>query len=94
LDPVVAAGLVMWLNSSVLDRYFRQFSGHTQVNAADLRNMHYPSRESLLRLGIAATGGAWPSQEEIDELVSRHVFEDVPSTIGSINVAEHKSQPH
>jgi adenine-specific DNA-methyltransferase len=90
LDPLIAVGLAVWLNSSVLDRYFRQFSGHTQVNAIDLRNMYYPGRESLVRLGIAATGSAWPSQDEIDELVSRHVFEDVHPTTRSTNVAERK----
>ncbi len=33
----LASGLATYLNSSLVDSYFRQFSGHTQVNAADLR---------------------------------------------------------
>jgi len=32
----LATGLSVYLNSSLVDRYFRQFNGHTQVNATDL----------------------------------------------------------
>jgi adenine-specific DNA-methyltransferase len=39
--------LAAFLNSTVLDVYFRQFNGHTQVNATDLRNLRYPSRSQL-----------------------------------------------
>jgi len=47
----LARGLTLYLNSSLVDRYFRQFSGHTQVNAADLRNMPYPPRHRLEAAG-------------------------------------------
>jgi len=40
----------VFLNSTLVDQYFRQFSGHTQVNAADLRRLRYPSTEQLSRL--------------------------------------------
>ena len=46
-DYETAMGLACFLNSTVLDDYFRIFSGHTQVNATDLRNMKYPSLENL-----------------------------------------------
>ncbi|HPD30715.1 MAG TPA: Eco57I restriction-modification methylase domain-containing protein [Phycisphaerae bacterium] len=51
LGRELAKGLWAFLNSSALDSYFRQFNGHTQVNATDLRSLHYPSRESLVTLG-------------------------------------------
>ncbi len=51
LSPDLARGLAVFLNSSLVDRYFRLFSGHTQVNATDLRKLRYPSREQLLHLG-------------------------------------------
>lgn len=51
LDMDVAAGLVAWLNSRRVDAYFRVFSGHTQVNAGDLRRMRFPSPEQLRLLG-------------------------------------------
>ena len=47
----LARGLAMFLNSTLIDQYFRQFNGHTQVNATDLRNIHYPTREQLSHLG-------------------------------------------
>lgn len=34
--------------------YFRQFNGHTQVNASDLRAFRYPDAAALEKLGKAA----------------------------------------
>jgi adenine-specific DNA-methyltransferase len=51
LPPAVARGLVAYLNSQAVDDYFRTFSGHTQVNATDLRRLRYPSIEDLEKLG-------------------------------------------
>ena len=68
----LAAGLVVWLNSTSVDLAFRQFSGHTQVNATDLRNMRYPSAGELVALGDAA-GLAHLTQDKVDALVSEHV---------------------
>ncbi len=50
VSPSLAKGLSVYLNSSLVDRYFRQFNGHTQVNATDLRSLHYPDREALARI--------------------------------------------
>jgi adenine-specific DNA-methyltransferase len=47
----LARGLCVFLNSTLVDEYFRQFNGHTQVNAFDLRKLRYPSREALESLG-------------------------------------------
>lgn len=47
----LARGLAAYLNSQVVDDYFRTFSGHTQVNATDLRRLKYPSVEDLANLG-------------------------------------------
>jgi adenine-specific DNA-methyltransferase len=47
----IARGLVAYLNSQEVDDYFRVFSGHTQVNATDLRRLKYPSRAELKKLG-------------------------------------------
>lgn len=65
----LAAGLSTFLNSSVVDQFFRQFSGHTQVNATDLRNLHYPSVGQLIAMG-AHVGHMTPNQSEIDSLVN------------------------
>lgn len=80
LDESLAKGLALWLNSNLLDTLFRQFSGHTQVNATDLRNMRYPDRSRLCRLGDNVLSGQWPSQDEIDDLVREHVFDGIDAT--------------
>jgi adenine-specific DNA-methyltransferase len=47
----LALGLATYLNSPEVDEYFRTFSGHTQVNATDLRRLPYPSLQELILLG-------------------------------------------
>lgn len=64
----VAKGLAAFLNTTALDNHFRIFSGHTQVNATDLRNMKYPSLDRLRELGRRYRHGM--EQEEIDGLLS------------------------
>jgi adenine-specific DNA-methyltransferase len=73
LDEALAAGLCLWLNSSVVDRYFRTFSGHTQVNATDLRAMRYPSLGQLIAMATEADGDL-PDQDVIDTMVRKHVL--------------------
>jgi len=72
LDRRLAIGLFAFLNSTVVDQYFRRFSGHTQVNATDLRKMPYPRREVLVAIGteIKVIDLA---QDAIDDLVKRHL---------------------
>lgn len=68
LSAEVAKGLSIFLNSTQLDDHFRVFSGHTQVNATDLRNMRYPSLEQLCELARRATGVV-NNQASIDRLI-------------------------
>ena len=72
VDPLLAKGLACFLNSTILDRHFRVFSGHTQVNATDLRNIKYPKRESLLALGAKYRSDL--TQDEIDAII-QHIHE-------------------
>ena len=69
LPEELARGLVVYLNSTVIDECFRRFSGHTQVNATDLRFMKYPSRDTLISLGRWASRQGELSQEEIDRKI-------------------------
>lgn len=69
LDEKVAKGLSMWLNSSIVDRFFRTFSGHTQVNATDLRTLRFPKIEVLKDLGTHSV----ESQEEIDRIIAERL---------------------
>ncbi len=47
----LARGLAAYLNTPDVDQAFRQFNGHTQVNATDLKQMTYPNRGVLAALG-------------------------------------------
>ncbi len=53
LSRSVAEGLAAYLNSPEVDQYFRQFNGHTQVNATDLRNLRYPSEAALRKINFS-----------------------------------------
>lgn len=66
LPESLARGLAVFLNSTVVDLYFRRFSGHTQVNATDLKLMKYPSRNTLCQLGEWASNQGSLTQELID----------------------------
>jgi adenine-specific DNA-methyltransferase len=66
----LARGLAAFLNSAVLDNFFRQFNGHTQVNATDLRNLRYPTFKQLQHMGRLASGGH-DSPEEIASIMER-----------------------
>lgn len=72
LDRNLAVGLFMFLNSTVVDQYFRRFSGHTQVNATDLRSLSYPDHATLLAMGADA-GALDLSQEQIDTRVAKYI---------------------
>ena len=61
LSTALARGLCRFLNSTVADRYFRQFNGHTQVNATDLRAFRYPDAKALEKLGTARINDTHPA---------------------------------
>lgn len=71
LEEDLARGLCAYLNSTPVDRYFRAFNGHTQVNATDLRKLTYPSVRQLTRLGKMMAKVRRYSQEQIDSLVEK-----------------------
>ena len=72
LPMPLARGLAAFLNSTVIDSYFRQFSGHTQVNASDLRKLNYPSTAALENLGRKIKHPI--SQNELDDLIEKELF--------------------
>lgn len=70
MTPNLARGLAAFLNSTFFDSYFRQFSGHTQVNATDLRRIKYPRKHDLIQLGVEI-GDRDLNQHKIDEIVHK-----------------------
>ena len=69
IDIDLAHGLSVFLNSTAVDDYFRRFSGHTQVNATDLRLLRYPELKELEKLGRWVQTHPQPTQELIDKQV-------------------------
>ena len=68
-----AKGLTLFLNSSLVDNYFRQFNGHTQVNATDLRSLRYPTIEQLNKMGKRVKQHL-PDQACIDRIIEAVLF--------------------
>ena len=77
LDRDLAAGLAAFLNSTIADRFFRQWSGHTQVNATDLRLFPYPTLKQLVLLGrtVQDTG---VDSEHVDPVIDKIVSDLAP----------------
>ena len=73
LSVKIAYGLVCWLNSTYIDEKFRLFSGHTQVNATDLRNLPYPDLKKLALLGSKLRDAKIWEQQLFDNLVKEVV---------------------
>ncbi len=71
LTEEIARGLAVYLNSTFVDNNFRSFSGHTQVNATDLKCLKYPSRTILAELGRWAMNRHLLSQNMIDKQIER-----------------------
>jgi len=68
LSEHLAKGLAAFLNSTLVDSYFRDWSGHTQVNASDLRRLPYPTREQLEALGQGIVD-TFPDQDDLDQRI-------------------------
>lgn len=66
LELEIAVGLSKWMNSTQVDRFFRVFSGHTQVNAGDLRMMKYPSLEQLRAIAASIA----PIDESVEKVMN------------------------
>ena len=56
LTYVEAMGIAAFLNSRLVDRYFRITNGNTQVNATELRKLPLPQWEQLTRIGERVVG--------------------------------------
>jgi len=50
LNEFIATGLFVFLSTEFIDNQFRNFSGHTQVNATDLKQIKYPNSDQLTQI--------------------------------------------
>ncbi|MCC6147870.1 MAG: Eco57I restriction-modification methylase domain-containing protein [Anaerolineaceae bacterium] len=75
LSQDLAKGLAIYLNSTLVDQYFRLFSGHTQVNATDLRNLKYPTEKQLIARG-REVGDRFPDQDGVDQIITQYLIQN------------------
>lgn len=54
---------------------FRQFNGHPQVNATDLRNVRFPTESPLRAIG-SQIADAGAEQDEVDRIVTKETGSD------------------
>ncbi len=73
MDRKLAVGLYIYLNSTLLDKYYRLFGGHTQVNVTDLKNVRFPSAASLRKIGARGNYEDL-TQEQIDNLIKKETI--------------------
>ena len=71
LDCYIAQGLCAYLNSTRVDRAFRELSGSTQVNVSDLKAILYPTRRALQDLGM--TFGDRSDSVRVDEFLENEL---------------------
>lgn len=71
LSQELARGLAVYLNSTFVDRCFRQFNGHTQVNVKDLYNLRYPEKETLIAFGTCVEKQSFPTQDDMDGWIEK-----------------------
>ncbi|MCW5777467.1 MAG: Eco57I restriction-modification methylase domain-containing protein [Phycisphaeraceae bacterium] len=62
-------GIAAVLNSRLLDTYFRAISGNTQVNAAEIRAMPFPSLAALTRIGELLSERSTDDRRVVDRVV-------------------------
>jgi len=60
-----ATGITALFNSALLDRYFRSFSGNTQVNATEVRTMKFPTLDIIREIGHQLVADADVSHETV-----------------------------
>lgn len=69
LSEQIALGLTIYLRSKFVDDYFRRFSGHTQVNVGDLKQLPYPNEQILRLLADWANAQTHLTQNQIDQKI-------------------------
>ena len=66
-------GIAALFNSVLLDRYFRILSGNTQVNATEIRKLHFPALEVAAVIGSEVRELKHQEPSEIESIVLRHL---------------------
>lgn len=71
LQNDLCLGLYGYISTSTVDRFVRRFSGHTQINAADLESLPVPSSQELEEFGRSVRS---LSYDAISTEAEKHFF--------------------
>lgn len=71
LNEAICIAVFAYISTSTIDKYFRRFSGHTQINATDLNSLPMPELDELEAFGIKYS--EYPF-EELIELAEKVFF--------------------
>jgi adenine-specific DNA-methyltransferase len=74
-DLSEAIGLSAFLNSAIVDRYFRIVNGNTQVNAAELRVLPIPPLEVIVNIGRKVQTEQAVAQDTVESIVFSTLWE-------------------
>lgn len=78
LSSEEALGIAAFLNSTLVDRYFRITNGNTQVNATELRKLPLPAWERITRIGERVAS----LQDELDfDAMERIIMEELEDVL-------------
>jgi adenine-specific DNA-methyltransferase len=69
LSAYETIGLSAFLNSAIVDRYFRIVNGNTQVNAAEIRALPLPPLEIITEIGKKVERIDKPTPEQVDNVI-------------------------
>jgi len=79
-------GVAALFNSVLLDRYFRILSGNTQVNATEIRNLHFPPLATLAAIGRDVRSLADRNGAVVERIVATAL--DVPGSLADCFIEE------
>ena len=71
-----ATGIAAFLNSTLVDRYFRITNGNTQVSATELRQLPLPSWNQLTNIGKQVTDLPTKDAEAIEHIIVDKLGQD------------------
>ncbi|HLJ33878.1 MAG TPA: BsuBI/PstI family type II restriction endonuclease [Ktedonobacteraceae bacterium] len=77
LSDEEATGIAAFLNSTLVDRYFRIANGNTQVSATELRQLPLPSWEQITCIGERVMALPTNEAEEIEHIVMDELEQDL-----------------
>ena len=73
MSPDELFGLAALLNSALIDCYFRQINGNTQVNASEIRMLPLPERGVIGAIGAEVLAGGCEDLVRVEAIILKHL---------------------